>query len=204
MLKKFEEISENINEKEFTFNVEEEDDKVERSKGIPAFNNKNIQIALIAGLSLLLVILFIVLVGKIKAKFSSSGKEKSVAIKVVKPAYTPARTVAEQPVQQVANPPKITSKEVQNLPVKLTLKAIGEVWIKVMEGDEQVFVGTLQEGESKSWSSTGPLTVWSGKAERLIFVVNNRRVGAVAAGVVKNIEVTAKGVKVNGNWIAYI
>ena len=43
MLSKFESVAENINEKEFTFNVEEEDDKVERTKGIVVSINKNMQ-----------------------------------------------------------------------------------------------------------------------------------------------------------------
>ncbi len=203
ILKKFETIASSINEKEFTFNVEEEGDKAERTKGILVFTKKNIQVTLIAGVTILLVVLLLVLVGKIKSKFATPKNPKLVTARRVSEPRTSTVTAAPKPVRVV--PPREVSEPAQNeMPINLKVRATGEVWVKVMKGDEQIFVGTLQDGESKTWSSDKPLTIWSGKAERLIFIVNTRRVGAVAAGVVKNIEVSEKGVKVNGNWVAYL
>lgn len=89
-------------------------------------------------------------------------------------------------------------------PVVLTLRARAEVWIQVTEGEQTLFAGIIGKGQSKTWRSNGVLTVWTGKADMLDFFVNERKVGVVAAGVVKHIKVSGQGVKVGENWISQL
>ena len=88
--------------------------------------------------------------------------------------------------------------------VVLTLKARDEVWIQLKAGDKKIFDGFLKNGDSKTWEADGPITVWTGKADKLDFIVNRRNVGVVAAGVVKNIKVSSEGVQVGDTWSARI
>ena len=45
------------------------------------------------------------------------------------------------------------------------------------------------------------IIVWTGKADMLDFIVNNRQVGKVAAGVVRNIQVSSEGVRIGDTWV---
>ena len=67
-----------------------------------------------------------------------------------------------------------------------------------------LFSGNLDKGDSRTWKSDGTLTVWSGRADKLDFTLNGRSIGVVAAGVVRNIEVSSEGVKIGDVWVVYI
>lgn|GEM_PF-2122167 len=92
-------------------------------------------------------------------------------------------------------------KDVDSDRLTLTLKARGMVWIQVFDDDRTVFVGTLKDGESATLKSENNLTVWTGKGENLEFVINGRDLGKAVDGVVRDIEVSRGGMKVNGKWI---
>jgi len=89
----------------------------------------------------------------------------------------------------------------ESAPLILTLKATGEVWLQVFEKNKTVYVGTLNAGEEKTLESKDPLTVWTGKGENLQFVINGRDMGKAVDGVVRNIEVSKKGIRVGDKWI---
>lgn len=83
----------------------------------------------------------------------------------------------------------------------LTLVSRGDVWLQVMDGDNILFTGHLKEGDSHGWESRTPLTVWTGRADKLDFILNGHPIGAVAAGVVRDIVVSSKGIRIKDFWV---
>jgi len=95
-------------------------------------------------------------------------------------------------------------KSPKDIPLTLTLKARGTVWVQVFEGDRTVYVGELTDGETRTLQSDNELTVWTGKGEYLEFVVGGVDMGKVVDGVKKDIRVSKKGISVNGKWVKKI
>jgi cytoskeletal protein RodZ len=205
IIQKYESISAQIPGREFSLSEDHE-------KGSPIddlkalVSDKRAQTILAGVLSLILVVLVLVLIGKMKDRFSSEtvrvtakAAPKKIETKpVVKETPKKAEPVAEKPAEKSS----FFTKSAQSKQVELTLKARGEAWIQVMNGPEKVFVGTLKKGETKTWKGEGTFTVWTGKGDMLDFYVNGRKIGVVAAGVVKNIEVSSEGIKIGDVWVA--
>ncbi len=208
ILKRYEKISSGIPEQEQKYVIEEEERKKTASLAI---DDKRFQAILVGVLSFVLVILIFVLVGKIKTKFTAGEPKKVTAVsrKTAQAERKPARSSGKTASTAAAKKPDTKTytaparREVSKFaPVVLTLRAEGDVWVKVAEGEEALYIGTLHDGESKTWKSSGELTVWTGKAENLVFVVNTRRLGVVAFGVVKNIIVSSEGVRIGDRWVS--
>jgi hypothetical protein len=153
---------------------------------------KQIQSILIGILSVVVIVLLFVFIGMMRSRLSSSAKLKPT-VKTTAPVKKPVSKAPEKTVSQAS--PKTTGT------VILKIKAKGEVWIKVVEGDKRLFVGTLKTGESKTWKSKGMINVWTGNAGNLDFTVNKKPLGTVAAGVEKNIRVTSGGVRIGNKWV---
>ncbi len=195
------------------------------------FTRKQVEAMAIAGLSLVLILLISNLLGKVKSKVSSREKGETVVIaktmedKIMKkvvavPAPKVVKPVVEKPApKKIIAPPveekvekkiekKVEKKVVPPVqvekpaPVALNLRARGEVWIQVRNAKKVLFEGTLRRGDRKMWKSDNFLKVWVGKGEKLDFFVNSKRIGRVARGVAKDIQVSAKGVKVAGKWFS--
>jgi hypothetical protein len=85
--------------------------------------------------------------------------------------------------------------------IDLTLKSTGEVWVRVWKDDKVAFEGTLARDKEKKWSAGDNIRLWAGRAEALDFTVNGTRVGRVARGNVKRIELSRSGLKVRKKWL---
>jgi len=202
ILKKYEEISGDIQDKEYIVEEEEAERKKVARLALP-LDEKHIQMALVGVLSVVFFILLFVLVGRIKAKVTGP-KEAAPAAAVRR--REPVRRVEKkaEPAPRTRTVRKILPLPVdanKPAPVILTLKAEGEVWVKVADQAKTVFVATMHAGETKTIKAEGVLTVWTGKGENLIFVVNTRNLGRLVNGVVKDIKVTAQGVLVGDQWV---
>ncbi|MFC1570812.1 helix-turn-helix domain-containing protein [Candidatus Omnitrophota bacterium] len=200
---KYESISSSIPNREFNvdIDIEEPEDK-ENPFATPT--EKKIQMALVAFLSVVLVVLVFILIGMMRARLSSQVTRKA---RVEEMASKPAQTVKK--VTKTETKPAVVAKK--TAPVKeiagavnLTLKARGEVWLRVSHGEKRLFDGFLKNGDTKSWKADGPITIWTGKADMLDFTVNGRQVGTVAAGVVRNIKVSSEGVQIGDSWVKRI
>lgn len=204
IMRRYDALSYTIPKREFSV----KEIKKERKKAAvpPEVKQKKIQVALVVFLSGVLVALFFVLLVVIKAVFTSPGEDRSpekVARVEVreKPASAP---VGEEPAE-----PKTLASRIRSVvtpapvdeSVSLTLKARDEVWVQVRSGDRRLFDGILANGETRSWDSEEVITVWTGKANMLDFTVNKHEVGVVARGVVRNIQVSAEGIRIGDNWV---
>ncbi|MFQ5952132.1 MAG: helix-turn-helix domain-containing protein [Candidatus Omnitrophota bacterium] len=193
ILKKYEAIPAQPSDIEFTPEIVK---KEKATKKFPAVGEKTVQAVLIGILSLVFVFLVIVLIGRVRAKITSAKQPAGTVVA--------AREVKTKAPVEKSKPAPRQRKEARTKrasSVKLTLEARGEAWVKVMEGKETLFVGVLRKGSKKSWKSDRPITVWTGRAEMLDFIVNNQRIGRIADGVVKNIKVSNAGITIDDNWV---
>ena len=191
IMKKYESIAFTIPAREFDLGVRE---KEEKNEVLGVFMEKKLQTAFAVILAVVLAALVVVLIGMMRSKVLLARRQKEAAVLT--------REVAAVPVKTRKTISKRTAPAARvSTPVSLTLKARGKVWVQITRGENTLFAGILKKGDSKTWKSDGTLTVWTGKGEMLDFVVNKRRVGKVAAGVVKNIKVSSSGVKIGDAWI---
>ncbi len=156
------------------------------------FTPKQIQGIVVGVLSVVMIALLFLFIGMVRTRVSSPEKLKPAS----RTTSTAKKTVKTPPKKIVSQAPSKATG-----PVTLKIKAKGEVWLKVVEGDNQLFVGTLKSGESKTWNSKETISVWTGNAGNLDFTVNRKSLGTVAAGVVKNIRISSGGVRVGNEWV---
>lgn len=208
IIKLYEELSHDIPEK--SFSVDNPPEKIKKTvPSLPSLSSqKKIQIVAALLLSGVLLILFFVLVSVARSVFTSSPREKTppAAVSTVTPQERKDR---EETVQDLPSAgPTLASRikravtaETPSREVSLTLKARDEVWIQVRSGDRKLFDGFLKDGQSRSWGPEESLTVWTGKADMLDFSVNGNDLGVVAAGVVRNINVSHEGIQIGNEWV---
>jgi cytoskeleton protein RodZ len=204
IMKRYEALSSSIPIREFS--VKEIKKERERESVPPEVKEKKMQVALVVFLSGVLIALFFVLLVVLKAVFTSPGEDKAAeSSSRVEPAQKTATAPAAPELVESKTLVSRIKSAVTPAPVaetvSLTLKARDEVWVQVRSGDRRLFDGILTNGETRSWDSEETITVWTGKANMLDFTVNKREVGVVAAGVVRNIQVSSEGIRVGDNWV---
>ena len=195
ILEKFENIATKIPNIEFDPDVK----STGRKKTPTVATEKTIQASLVGLFSVIFIVLVIVLVGRVRSKFTGATLSEEAA--VVQTKKTAAPTVVKKKVTPAPKKEKKTSIFAKKPAVTLTLAARGEAWVKVTEGRKTLFVGVLRRGNKKTFTAASALTVWTGRAEMLDFTVNKRKLGKIADGVIKNIKVSKEGVIVDDNWV---
>lgn len=85
----------------------------------------------------------------------------------------------------------------------ITLKAMDDVWIRAKKGKEKLFEGILEKNKNISWilNKNDRIALWTGKAEALGFSIDKKYIGVIGKGVLKNIEITPEGFRLNDRWI---
>jgi len=194
VLKKYEEVSLKVPSREFNLG---EDRKKQKDVFFDNRVKRNLKVLFIAGSSVIFVILFFMLLGAIRKSLTRlPSRENAASISVKKkPAVRKKSKKVKKPVAAAS-----TTHKKASAPVVLTLKARDDVWVKITDGEKMLFAGIIGKGGARTWKADGPLKVWTGKGESLDFTVNTRKIGVVAAGVVKNISVSSRGVKVGDVW----
>jgi transcriptional regulator with XRE-family HTH domain len=195
MVEKFENVASNIPETEFDPDIKKRNEDRE-AKIVDT--EKMIQVSLIGLFSVIFIVLVFILVGRVKSKFAEAPAGEETA--AVRTERTAAPAVKKEAASRVSRA-KIAPKPSPIAEVTLTLEARGEAWVKVMEGGNTLFVGILRRGNKKTFNANSVITIWTGRADMLDFTVNNRSIGSVAEGVVKNIKVSKEGITIDGNWV---
>lgn len=193
ILKEYEAVILRTPAKKFSLNIETQDEK-NPSLNLPKISNlrlpqiskKDLRIIGISAISVISIVLMFMIVNGIRSALSR------------RPVKQQVKTAAVQTKRKKA---PLKKKKETDSPLVLTLKARGEVWIKVKKGRKTLFEGVLERGGSRTWRTNGTINVWTGKGEVLDFVINTRRAGAVINGVVKNISVSSSGIKVGDKWV---
>ncbi|MEA3488934.1 MAG: DUF4115 domain-containing protein [Candidatus Omnitrophota bacterium] len=198
IIRQYEDVSSRMPGREFSLQEEKE----QKDETIAALSDEKLQKAFVAVLSVVLVVLIFVLIGMMRSRMSPVSPQKSVTtVKEKKPAVR-VKEVTSPDREEKTSRRAAASGTRKEAPLTLILEARGKAWVKVSRGKKKLFAGILKKGGSKTWRSDGTLTVWTGKADMLDFTVNERKIGVVAAGVVKNIVVSSRGVKIGDVWVA--
>jgi cytoskeletal protein RodZ len=197
ILKKYETISSKVQSREFTLNVEKNEEDTGPA-GLPWITEKKMQAALAASLSVVLIILVFVFMGMLRSRMGRVTVQKTVVPNSQTAAQSPS---SETRIKE--EKPEV-KEEKQAGSVTLTIKATEKAWVHVADDKDVLFTGVIEGGTEKTWASDKPFTVWTGKAEKLIFSVNGKDLGQVAKGVVKDIRVSSGGIKVGSTWAARI
>jgi cytoskeletal protein RodZ len=195
ILEKFDGAVTQIPETEFDPDIKEKEDEGKTA----LVSEKTIQFALIGIFSAIIIILIFVLGGKMGSKISQARQARREA--VVQPKKAAAEVVKTKKAPAISPRQEKTVKPTIKPSVTLTLESRGEAWVKVMEGENTLFVGILRRGDKKTWETVNAITVWTGRAEMLDFTVNNHKAGKIADGVIKNIKISKEGITINGNWV---
>ncbi len=180
---------------EFDPDIKEKEDE---GKAI-VVSEKTIQFAMIGIFSAIILILVFVFGGRIGSKISQVRQARREA--AIQPKKAAAEAVKTKKTPAISLRRKKTVKPTIKPSVTLTLESRGEAWVKVMEGENTLFVGILRRGDKKTWKTVNAITVWTGRAEMLDFTVNRRKVGKIADGVIKNIKISKEGIAINGSWV---
>lgn len=198
ILKKFDELSGELPKAEFNPDIKMKEEPIERGPSF-AMPEKTIQMVLVGLFSVVLLVLIFVLAGRLKSKFVEARQRRAATVTeakattapVVKKEKAPAASTREGRTTQAAKKPT----------VELTLEARGEAWVKVTEGNKTLFVGVLRKGDKKSFESDKAIAIWTGRAEMLDFIVNRKKLGKIADGVIKNIKISKEGITIDDNWV---
>ncbi|MBD3296572.1 MAG: DUF4115 domain-containing protein [Candidatus Omnitrophica bacterium] len=193
VLKAYETISGSLQGREFSLAHDQTGDKDET---IAAMRNDRTMFILVGTLVLVLFVLLAVLVGMMVSRLSGEAP------------LTPVQKAAEVRNEKARPEPVVKEEKSsffgrsRNRELEITLKATGEVWVMVKDGDKTVFADTMEAGEEKTLDSAKEYLLWTGKAENLELSVNGRDLGNIARGVVKNIHITADRVTIGDSVAA--
>lgn len=91
---------------------------------------------------------------------------------------------AAAPVEQakaVAEPAASTAAADPNAPVKVDLRARGEVWVRATSGGKTQFEGTLQAGDTRTFTSGEPITVKIGRPSAVELTLNGKPAGPLGS-----------------------
>jgi len=186
IMREFEEIVKEMPGREFSLDIDEKALKEETFE-IDSDIQKKIQIFIIAGIGTVFIIILFFLIGLIKSRKRSTPAKQVSTVEHVKPAAKEKRK------------PRPKDKSAT---VVLTLKTRGDVWLQIKsEEDDLLFAGIIEKGKTKTWEHSGPLKIWTGKAEWLEFTLNGNKLGIISKGVVKDIDVSERGIRVDNAWV---
>ena len=145
---------------------------------------------------LILITVFFVLSFSIKAVSYVKGK-----VKLAK--KTPPATERQAPKNEESD--KLQKSDIfpipEDKPITLSLQASDDVWMRVKRDGKIVFENTLPKGKIQEWSADDKIDLWAGRAEVLNFTISGKRVGKIASGNVKNIQLSRQGLKIGNKWL---
>jgi transcriptional regulator with XRE-family HTH domain len=190
ILKLYEEVSSEMPKKEFS--VENKFNK-DDNESIVQDNSRKIQFFLIAVLFLVLVALIFIFVAMLRSRVETNRS--------VKPVKIESRENTARPDPGPSKNTGFFNLMKNNDKFSFTVKAAGDVWLQIKDDENMVFSGIMKKGDSRSWDFTSPVTLWTGKAENLKCAINGKGVGLELKGVVKDINISARGIKLNDSWI---
>lgn len=113
------------------------------------------------------------------------GKEAPRAVHK-KPKVLPA-------VERVSPGPKLIVPKSQ--PLRLTVRARGDVWMQIKSDGSVIFQNVLHRGDTESWTAKEELEIWTGNAGAMELLLNGKPLGEVGGGVKKGLKITHEGVK---------
>jgi len=86
----------------------------------------------------------------------------------------------------------------KNVSLKLKVKALDNVWLKVVCDKKVLFQSILKRGSTEVWTATNTVEIWTGNSSSMVLSLNGFSLGSPGKGVAKKLTVSHQGVKVTG------
>ena len=121
----------------------------------------------------------------------------------VKAFYTNrAQRKAKVTVQEVISVKKDTLFPIpKTASIKVMLKGKDPVWMEIRSDGKKVFTGTMDKGAKKEISAKKKIDLWIGRAEVLDITINNKHIGTIGKGKIRQAQITREGIKVGKKWL---
>lgn len=132
------------------------------------------------------------LAGSLK-KFREGRKAAQVRMETTKGKKTVKRETARYAVSKTAAKQAVP-REMASF--TLVLKVKQSVLVKVKKDGITLFERVLSKGTSESFTADKKIELYVAKAEAIELVLNGESLGSPGRGVIKNIEVTSKGIRI--------
>ncbi|NQU73209.1 MAG: helix-turn-helix domain-containing protein [Candidatus Omnitrophica bacterium] len=113
-------------------------------------------------------------------------------IKYSRPFRPKVRSAGTLSTPAIKTPLSIPKKE----PLTLIVKTKGDVWLKVKSDGKTVFQNVLKKESVEAYKAANEFVLWTGKGEYLDLVLNGNPLGSPGKGVIKNINLTHKGLTI--------
>ncbi len=140
-------------------------------------------------LKFIYIISFILLVAAFLSITTFLGKKVISSFKKAKTVKT-AIAYKPSPKEPVKTPvPK-------KVPLNLTLKVKQRVRVQVKKDGVVLFGRILPKGAVESLTADDKIEIYVAKAEAIELILNGKSLGSPGKGVIKNLEITSKGIKI--------
>lgn len=103
-----------------------------------------------------------------------------------------------EPKLKKAPRPSDTSKVTiaKNTPLELTIKTKQSVMVQLKKDGDVLFKTVMPKGSNESFTAKDSFNLYIARGEALELVLNGRSLGSPGKGVIKNLEITRKGIKI--------
>lgn len=123
--------------------------------------------------------------------------------KSLKPKTARAKSVSAVPVKiKAATMPKVPAQSAtarvsipKTAPFKLDLKVRQRVLVEIKKDGVLLFKRSLPKGTVESFTANDKIELYVAKAEAIELVLNGKSLGSPGKGVIRNLEVTNRGIK---------
>ncbi|MBI5143887.1 MAG: DUF4115 domain-containing protein [Candidatus Omnitrophica bacterium] len=140
----------------------------------------------IYGLSLILLLIASV------SLFTFLGRRAMTVIQH-KPVRPPRAVVSKRPMVPVESTPQLSVPK--QLPLNIVIKVKERVQLGVKKDGVLMFKRVMPKGAVESFTPKEILEIYVAKAEAIELVLNGKSLGSPGRGVIKDLEITRKGVK---------
>jgi len=80
--------------------------------------------------------------------------------------------------------------------LELTIKVRQAVLVQLKKDGVLIFKRVLPKGTTESFTADDNISLYIAKAEALELVLNGKSIGPPGKGVIKNLEITRKGIRI--------
>lgn len=130
---------------------------------------------------------------KVTPTVARSLKPKRALVKTVQ--VVPQKTKTQALSKTAAKTPPQTAIPKKG-PFKLDLKIRQKVLVEIKKDGVLIFKRSLPKGTVESLTANDKIELYVARAEAIELVLNGRSLGSPGKGIIKNLEITAKGIRI--------
>lgn len=123
---------------------------------------------------------------------AKAAKPMAAASTTVKPEAPKKKSDEWVRSPEEGNFPKISKKA----PLELRLRALDNVWIRILADGKTLYQGILGRNAVETWTAKDTLEIWTGNAANMFLSVNRFSLGSPGRGMIRKMVITREGVRI--------